>query len=110
MLRTSFLSEIQATDSTLIGCNAKRAATPKLCHRKPVAASRIKKSKTALSACSSRLTACGPAGPGPKSWQSRACENHVIGCQSEVSDVRNAHWMVLQVRPTQTSGFSERCG
>src|ERR1700722_16336838 len=99
MLRTSFLSEIQATDSTLIGCKAKRAATPKLCHRKPVAASRIKKSKTALIACSRRLTACGPAGPRPKSWQSRACESQVMGCQSEVSELRKAHWTVLHVSP-----------
>ena len=36
VLKTSFRSEIQATDSTWAGCTAKRAATMRLCHSAPV--------------------------------------------------------------------------
>src|SRR6266566_109223 len=46
----------QATDSTLIGCKAKSAATAKLLQVNPVARCRIRNNSIALIACSQRLT------------------------------------------------------
>ena len=56
MLRTFLRSAIHATDSTLMGCNAKSAATIRLRQAKPVALSRIRNRSTALAAWRSTLT------------------------------------------------------
>ena len=66
MLRTFLRSAIQATDSTLIGCSAKSAATIRLRQIIPVTPASIRKISTALVVCSSTLTRCGPAGFRPK--------------------------------------------
>jgi len=50
VLKTSFLSAIQATDSTCNGCNAKRLAINALCHNAPV----ISKKMTSTSKVSAR--------------------------------------------------------
>src|SRR4029077_9027760 len=109
MLRTFLRSEIQATDSTLMGCRANRAATTRLRQARLVALSKIKNSSTTLAAWRSTLMVWGPAGYKPKSWQSRACESHVIGCQSEASEVPKAQTTVFQVSPARTCELLVTC-
>src|SRR5260370_24759675 len=101
MLRTFLRSEIHATDSTLIGCRAKSAATTRLRQVRPVALSRIKNRSTAFAAWRSTLMVWGPAGLKPKIWQSRACESQVTGCQFPASDEGTAQTTVFQARPAR---------
>jgi len=85
MLNTFLRSAAQATDSTLIGCSANKAATMRLRQRNPVALCSRQNSRTAFTACSSTLTAWCPTGFSPKRVQSRAWESHVRGCQLAAS-------------------------
>ena len=55
MLSRFLRSEIQATDSTLMGCSANNAATMKLRPAYPVARCNTQNNSAAFSACSSRL-------------------------------------------------------
>jgi hypothetical protein len=55
MLRTVFRSAMQTTDSTLMGCQANKAATIPLRHMLPVAVFSSRKSKIAFAACNKNV-------------------------------------------------------
>jgi len=81
MLSRFLRSATQATDSTLMGCNANSAATMKLRPTLAVARHRIQNSNTAFSTCSRRFESwCRPA-LRENNWQSKACDSQVSGCQ-----------------------------
>src|SRR5277367_3381122 len=106
VLRTFLRSAIQATDSTLIGCTAKSAATSRLGPRRFVIQARRRNSRRASTVWRRALWRWWPAGFKPKSWQSRAWEIQVRGCQLAAVVAENAHWRVLQVRPSRTWEFA----
>src|SRR6267154_2404123 len=108
MLRTFFRSAIHATDSTLIGCIAKRAAIPRLRQTKPVALNKMRNKITTLAACRRTLIVCGASGLNPNSSASKVCESHVTGFQSDNSVVVKAQVTVFQLSPARTCGLSTK--
>ena len=103
--RTSLRSATQATDSARSGCTAKTRATRAEGQLLRVRASSARKSRAAVSACSTTLVRwCGP-GSMPKSWTSSMWESHVKGCQLDAWTLVKAHEIPSRLRPRATTGL-----
>lgn len=106
VLRTSFRSATQATDSTWTGWSANSAATKALRHRAPVIMSSSRNRSTVLAMWKATLVKWWPRGFRPNSWQSAIWESQVSGCQFPISKVVKAHLTLSTVSPVRTCGFA----
>src|SRR5216684_2521104 len=97
-----FLSATHATDSTLRGCTAKRAATKKLRQRDPVPRCNSRNTSTTFMACNKRFMKWCAVGSGPKRVQSNMWESHVSGCQFATSKLVKAQTTLFHVKPDKT--------
>src|SRR5580704_2405971 len=108
VLRTSFRSDTQATDSTWSGCAANSAATNALGPSRPVIAWSRPNRSSVFTMCSSRLvTWWGPA-LMPYICTSSMWDHQVSGCQLEAYPLVHAHLTPDPVRPPETCGLSSR--
>src|SRR5664280_1160940 len=105
VLKTSFRSATQATDSTCRGCNPNRPARMALGQCAPVSRRKSRKIKTVFAECKKMFVRCSPAAVGPDHSTSSMYESQVSGIQLPSSPVPNAHRTFSQVNPPKTCGF-----
>ena len=105
VLKTSFRSATQATDSTCRGCNPNRPARTALGQCLPVSRRKHRKINTVFAACNKIFVRCGPAAVDPDHSTSSMYDSQVSGIQLPSSPVPNAHRIFSQVNPPRTCGF-----